>query len=154
LLIAVVVVGLITGVRTVGAHHSAATVHPAPLHAAPTPSNPAIEQSWGIRFTNVVLLSDGGMVELRYQVINPATSGRIHSGGQNSANLPNVINERTGSRIKPSSAMLHFHHGQQTSDGRAYSIIYGNATNTVQVGDTVTIEMSDHQKLSHVPVSN
>jgi hypothetical protein len=151
---ALAVVGLVIGVRTASAHHTSTAVHPAKLQAGAAPSNPAIEQSWGIRFTNVVLLSDGGMVELRYTVVNPATSGRIHSGGQNAANLPNVVNERTGSRIKPSSAMLHFHHGNQTSDGRAYSIIYGNAGNTVQAGDTVTIEMSDHQQLRHVPVTN
>jgi hypothetical protein len=118
------------------------------------PANPAIEQAWGIRFTNVVLMADGGMVELRYVVVNPATAGRIHSGGQNNANLPTVINEATGAKIKPTSAMLHFHHGNQTSDGRAYSIVYGNAGNAVRIGKTVTIEMTDHSKLEHFQVTN
>jgi hypothetical protein len=122
--------------------------------ATAPPVNPAIEQAWGIRFTNVVLMADGGMVELRYVVVNPATAGRIHSGGQNNANLPMVINEATGARIKPTSAMLHFHHGNQTSDGRAYSIVYGNAGNAVRIGKTVTIEMTDHSKLEHFQVTN
>jgi hypothetical protein len=140
-------------VRAATGHHTA-PAPVAPTHVAAAPSNPAIEQAWGIKFTNAVLLADNGLVDLRYIVVNPSTAGRIHSGAQNQPQLPTVRNERTGALIKPSAAVLHFHHGTTTADGRTYSVIYGNAGNALRSGDLVTIIMKDGLKLEHLQVTD
>jgi hypothetical protein len=127
------------------------------------PASPAIEAAWGLRFTAVLLEADRGMIDLRYQVVDPAKSGRIH-GGKNSstdprtqlANMPNVVLESSGKKIGASSAMMHFEHFHFQTEllGSTYSMIYGNSGGLLNVGDKVTIQMADGIKLEHIVVAN
>jgi hypothetical protein len=120
--------------------------------AAALPSNPALEAAWGMRFTRIVMLADNGLLEVRYQVTNPAKSARLHSGGD-VQNLPTLVDETRGTKVEPHSLMLHFHHAQTATVGVTYSILYGNSGGAIHVGDKITIRMTDGLTLRHVIVS-
>lgn len=116
------------------------------------PTSALIEQTWGIKVTAVVLLADGGLVAIRYQVVDPAKDGKLHSGG--TANLPVLIDERTGREIRSSAALMHVHYADGGTDGRSYSILYGNSGGALRRGAIVTIRMVDGTSLRHVTVVN
>jgi hypothetical protein len=146
------VLGAVLGVRSAVARHQAGVV---PTAAATTavPTSPAIEQRWGVRFTGVTILADGGLVELRYLALDPATAGRLHSGGL--ANLPVLVAEGSGKLVRSSSQMFGAHaaHAGDDVQGRSYSLVYGNADAALHAGDTVSIVLADGLRLEHVPVS-
>ena len=127
------------------------------MAAAPNavmPVSSAIEQNWGIRFVALSVLADGGLVELRYEVVDPAKSGKIHGGDATSdtKNLPILIVEGTGARVTSRSVMFHYAHATDKS-GRLYSIIYGNAGGALKAHYLVTVYMADGLELQHVPVT-
>jgi hypothetical protein len=121
---------------------------------AKMPASATIEQNWGIRFVALSVLADGGLIELRYQVVDPAKSGRIHVGDAQSdtKNLPVLVEEGTGAKVQSRSVMFHFQHSGDVS-GRLYSIIYGNAGGALKPHTLVTIRLSDGSELQHVPVT-
>lgn len=116
------------------------------------PTSPVLEQNWGIKITNVVLLADGGLVAIRYQVVDPAKDGKLHSGG--TVNLPVLIDEKTGREIRSSAALMHVHFADGGTDGRSYSILYGNSGGALKRGAIVTVRMVDGTSLRHVTVVN
>jgi hypothetical protein len=121
--------------------------------ASKMPTSGAIENAWGIRFTNVNILADGGMVELRYEVVDAAKGGRIHRDAT-LKDMPVLISEATGQQVSSHDLMFHIHRGMGVHDeGRAYSIVFGNANFAIRQGSLVTIRMSDGLVLQHVPVS-
>jgi hypothetical protein len=132
------------------------------LHFVPLPSSPAVEAAWGIRFTAVLLEADRGLVDMRYQVVDPAKSGRIHGGKSGVdpkaqlANLPTIILESGRGRLTPSSAMMHFEHFHFQTElvGSTYSLLYGNSGGLLHLGDTITIHLSDGLQLQHVVVGD
>lgn len=128
---------------------------PAPVEPAgpvKMPTNAAIESQWGVRFTNVVLLADGGLVEMRYQVLDPSKSSRIHSGSLK--DLPVIKVEDSGKTVTSQSLMFHFHHGDTNAQGRTYSILYGNAGGAIHNHSRVAIQLPDGLQLQHILVQN
>jgi hypothetical protein len=132
-------------------------------HFVPLPTSPAIESAWGIRFNNVLIEADRGIMELRYQVVDPAKSERIHSGAKGTstptdqlANMPTLVLESNGEKITPSSAMMHFEHFhfQKELLGSTYSLLYGNSGGLLHLGDKITIQMADGLKLQHIVVAD
>jgi hypothetical protein len=127
---------------------------PVAAKAAPMPTNSRIEQDWGIRFTVVQLLADNGLVELRYQVLDNTKANRLHADNTSLANLPTLYVEGTDKIVRSNSLLFHIHHEwDQGSDGRAYSIVYGNSGGALYARALVTIALPDGLKLQHVPVS-
>lgn len=117
------------------------------------PTSSAIESAWGIRFTAVNLIADGGMVEVRYEVVDASKGGRIHRDAS-LKDLPMIVTEPSGQQVTSRDLMFHVHHSVVGHDeGRAYSIVYGNAGSAVKPGSWVTIRMSDGLQLQHVPVT-
>jgi hypothetical protein len=140
-----------------------AAAPPAVHRFAVVPLNPAIEQAWGIRFTAVILGADRGLLDVRYTVVNPAKSSRIHGGAVENPNpavalksLPTFIREDGGGTIMATSAMMHFEHFhfQTETLGSGFSILYGNSGGLLHVGDKITIRMADGLELKHVVVSD
>jgi len=153
---------VVFGLRLAARPPSPVSQPPLP-HTTPMPASPAIEAAWGIRFSALILGADRGMLDVRYQVVDPAKSGRIHGGSTNNPdpqaavkNLPSFIRESDGQRILPGSAMMHFEHFhfQTEALGNTYSILYGNSGGLLHVGDKVTIVMTDGLRLAHVTVSS
>ena len=145
----------ILGARTVITRHQADNAAAAAAAAAsrPFPTSPQIEAAWGVRFTTVRLLADGGDVELRYTAIDSSKDGRLHSS--NVADLPYLRAEDTGQTVNSNSLMLNLHisHAGDERVGGAYSIIYGNSSGAIRPGQLVTIVLADGLELQHVAVS-
>jgi hypothetical protein len=152
----------VIGIRLAGSSSGAPRPAAAKLRFVPIPSNPPIEAAWGIRFTGVLLEADRGMIDVRYQVVDPARSGRIHGGksgvdpNAQLANLPTLVVETSGKKIAPSSAMMHFEHFhfQTEVTGSTYSVLYGNSGGLLHLGEVITIHMADGLDLPHVVVAN
>jgi hypothetical protein len=123
-----------------------------PAGPATMPTSAAIESQWGIRFTNVVLLADGGLVEMRYQVLDAGKSARIHSGSLK--DLPLIKVEESGKAVSSQSMMFHFHHGDTNAQGRTYSILYANAGGAIHLHSRVAIQLPDGLQLQHILVQN
>lgn len=101
------------------------------------PASAQIEAEYGVRFVQLDVLAAGGLVELRYVVVDPARSAAIHDQG--GAHLPHIES--------PSGAVLKetpFHsHVAEQSAGTSYSILYRNDGGAVASGDTVDITVGD-----------
>jgi hypothetical protein len=122
--------------------------------SATMPTSPRIEQEWGIRLMVVQLLADNGLVEVRYQVLDINKANRLHADSSSLTNLPTIYLEGTDKVVKSNSLLFHIHHEwEQGSEGRAYSIVYGNPNGALYPRAFVTVAMPDGLKLQHVPVS-
>jgi len=147
------------GARLVAGNGGLAAINPFQPHPEPptaaskVPASSAIEAAWGIRFTAVNLLADGGMVEARYEVLDTSKGGRIHRN-LDLSDLPVIVAEPSGQKVTSRDLMFHVHRGPTGHDeGRSYSIVYGNAGSAVKPASWVTIKMSDGLQLQHVPVA-
>jgi hypothetical protein len=116
------------------------------------PTSPQIEQEWGIRVTLVQLLAAGGLVEIRYEVLNTDKANRLHADTSLDS-IPWLLLEGSDKQIKSTSLMFHYHHGDKGTEGRTYSIVYGNAGGILHRGSLVTVRMADGLSLQHVPVA-
>lgn len=162
-LLTVLAVGVVA-IRLAARPASSTAVQPKQIHFVPVPTNPAIEQAWGIRFSALILGADRGILDVRYVVVNPSKSSRIHGGSvanpdPNAAlkSLPVFIKEGgAGGEILPSSAMMHFEHFhfQTETTGSGFSILYGNSGGLLHVGDKVTIKMADGLEIKHVVIAD
>lgn len=152
-LVLLLVFGVVVGARQV--LRPAARPSPGSVgqRVTPVPLSAAVEATWGLRFTDVIVVADNGGVELRYQVLDEGKSAKIHQGTGTNNQLPTMQVEASGAKITPSSVLMHFHHGDPTA-GRSYSIIYGNAGGAVRRGDFITLTMKDGLTIKHVQVSD
>ena len=149
---ALVVFGLRAG-ADYGQRYWIATHSPRAVIGAPMPTSSQIEDQWGIRFTQVQLMGDNGLVELRYQVLDSTKANRLHADSTSLSVIPSIRVEGLDVPITSRSLMFHIHNDwTQNLDGKVYSIIYGNPGGAVYVNGLVTIVMSDGLKLRHVPV--
>ena len=117
------------------------------------PTSSQIEDQWGIRFTQVQLMGDNGLVELRYQVLDSTKANRLHADSTSLSVIPSLRVEGLNIPITSRSLMFHIHNDwTQNLDGKVYSIIYGNPGGSVYANGLVTIVMVDGLELRHVPV--
>jgi len=135
--VAVAVVALVAGVRLGLADGADAvrTEGATPIEAFPASAE--IEAEYGVRFVQLDVLAAGGLVELRYVVVDPARSAAIHEQG--GAHLPH-IESPSGAVLKETP--FHSHVAEQTA-GTSYSILYRNDGGAVASGDTVDITVGD-----------
>ena len=104
----------------------------------------ALEERWGIRVVRATVTADGGLIDLRYQVIDPTKAlGML----DDLARMPRLIHEASGTEIALNSAT----HKHNLTVGRTYYILYGNVRGSVRSGDAISIAVGD-VKLEHVIV--
>jgi hypothetical protein len=99
----------------------------------------------GVRITQVAVTGEGGLVDLRYQVIDPDRAGSIHDP----STPPAVIDDRTGVVVKQ-LYMDHAHSGPFRA-GSTYYLIFINPGNLLRRGATVSVLLGDSQ-VDHVRV--
>ncbi len=105
------------------------------------PSSAAIEARYGVRFTQLDVLASGGLVELRYLVLDPDLAAAFHD--PTGAHLPHVV---TGSGAELTETPFHSHATAQSA-GASYSILYRNDGAAVGRGDEVDITVG-HLRLT------
>ncbi len=115
---------------------------PAP---AGMPLNADLEQSAGIRFTRVVVVADGGLLEASYVVLDPDKATRFQSDRQHP---PAIESEE---RSESTSRVALMKQGHQMRAGQSYYLVYNNSGGVVQAGETARIVYNGFV-LEHVPV--
>ena len=121
---------------------------PAPAPASPAapgalPASPAIEQRYGVRINMVGVTADGGLLDLRFTVLDSDKAMAMH---QDLSIQPYIIDELTGAKIDSSPTMSHKH---QLNVGLTYFELYRNPKGVVQPGRLVTVVVGD-ERLEHL----
>ena len=106
------------------------------------PSSAEIEEKFGVRFSYVAVTADGGMVELRYRVID---EGKAANFGHYTETSPMLVAEDSGKVVDVTIMGLHNH---RVEPGRTYYVLYRNTGNAIQSHRPVTIAIGD-MKLKH-----
>ncbi len=107
------------------------------------PSSPEIEATYGIRPVLVALTDASGLVDFRFQVLDPDKAGVMHGSFDT---LPHFVTA-SGKEIRLSRIPTH----HNFLVGRTYYMLFANANNAVKPGDTVTLVMGDI-RLENIPV--
>lgn len=111
------------------------------------PRDARMEASLGIQFQRAAVVADGGIVELRYTVLDTQKASRF----QNDVHHPPVIKseQRGGNPLYRTALMKQ---GHTLRGGQTYYILYLNNHHAVRPGETVEIDAGGGRLVS-VPVS-
>ena len=101
------------------------------------PASPEIEAAWGIRLDHVALIGGGGIIDVRYTVIDPDRAAALLVSLDA---LPVIHNERNGGDLRLNEAL---HHRVNLDTGRSYYMLYANAGNLLRRGDVVSLTVGD-----------
>jgi len=101
--------------------------------AAPTmPTNAAIEAQWGVRISRVAVTADGGIVDVRFVVLDPDKAIAMMSP----ANLP-VLHPADAQVVVDQVAQMAVRHDM--NPGQTYFLLYQNAGGAVHPGGRLSI---------------
>jgi len=121
----------------------------APRLTSPSPANAgsvddvdpaqvaALEAAWGIRITNVGVIASGGLIDFRFQVIDPDKALAI----QDPESYPALVDETSGKVLDKSGA--HGGHVGVFRAGHTYYLLYQNNSSLLQPGSRITIQIGD-----------
>ncbi|MCI0519023.1 MAG: hypothetical protein L0Z70_02055 [Chloroflexi bacterium] len=104
----------------------------------------AIADKWGFRVVRVAPLAEGGMLELRFQVVDP---DKVIFMFDEVENIPVLIDEDSGVEV----TLGDLPHSHNVPAGLYEYIIYTNVSGAVKPGDLVTLKVGDLQ-LQHIKV--
>jgi hypothetical protein len=100
------------------------------------PVHPEIEERFGIRFTSLSVVGKGGLLDLRYRVVD---AGKAKNFGHYAETSPMLI-AADGRQVEVTIMMLHNH---RVEGGRVYYILFRNTDNAIKPGEKVTIQLDD-----------
>jgi hypothetical protein len=107
-------------------------------------TNDGMAAKYGIDITMIGVTAAGGMVDFRYQVVDPDKADQVvHDLDL----FPKMVNEETGATLVLRS--LPHSHNQRLDLGGNYFFLVPNANNAVRPGDSVTLVIGD-LRLEHV----
>jgi hypothetical protein len=99
----------------------------------------------GVRVVRVAASGGGGLLDLRFQVVDPDRAAAVHDADT----PPALVDERTGGVIA-GLFMGHSHHGRPKA-GVTYYLVFENPGNFVKRGDRVSVVLGP-ARLQHVRV--
>lgn len=105
---------------------------------APMPTSAEIEATYGVRFTGVDVTAGGGMIQIRYQVIDSDKTAAIHEGD----GAPYIVDNDGNTYADPGMAG-HSHVGGTKPSGTSDYVLLANARGGVHAGSVVTIHIGD-----------
>lgn len=115
--------------------------HPLPVAVSPTD----LAQRSGVRAVHVHVTGGGGLLDVRYEVVDPGRAAVLHDRGT----PPAVVYEPTGTPIE-GLLMGHLPHGA-AKPGRTSFMLFVNPGNIVHRGDLVSVILGP-ARLTHVRV--
>ena len=121
------------------------SAEPPPQWQRPAVSASGLAERSGVRLVRVAVTGGGGLLDLRYQVVDPSKAVAVHEA----KTPPAIIDERTG-LVLNRLLMGHAHHGQLKA-AVSYYLIFENTGNWVRRGSEVTVLLGDAQ-VEHVAV--
>lgn len=101
------------------------------------PTSEEIEKELGVRFTFLAVTAKGGMIDLRYLVVD---AEQAHNFAHYTETAPLLINEDTGEVVDTTIMGFHNHRMEQ---GHQYYMLYRNRADAFKPGDRVTIQLGD-----------
>jgi hypothetical protein len=144
--VTIAVVGLVLWLSHAANSGTKATDSKVPVAwARPVVTTDGLVQRSGVRITQVAVTGDGGMVDLRFQVINPELANALHD--QNTP--PAVVDEQTG-LVVHELFMDHAHKGPYKT-GVTYYLVFTNPGNWIHHGSKVTVLLGNAE-VEHVLV--
>jgi hypothetical protein len=99
----------------------------------------------GVRVVRVAATGGGGLLDLRYEVVNPDVAAVVHDP----KTPPALVDERSGLVIGQ-LLMGHMHKGQSKA-GLTYYLVFLNPGDAVRRGDRVSVVLGG-ARLQHVRV--
>ena len=121
------------------------SAEPPPQWQRPAVSAAGLAERSGVRLVRVAATAGGGLLDLRYQVVDPSKAVTVHEA----RTPPAIIDERTG-LVLNRLLMGHAHHGQ-LKPAVTYYLIFENTGNWVRRGSEVTVLLGNAQ-VEHVVV--
>ena len=110
------------------------------------PHNSSMEAKLGIRFTQAAVVADGGLVELRYTVLDTGKATTF----QNDVHHPPVLKgSKRGKESLYRTALMK--QGHNLRAGQTYYILYMNNHGAVRSGESLEIDAGG-AALANVPV--
>jgi hypothetical protein len=109
------------------------------------PHDGQLESTTGVRFTQAAVVGDGGLVELRYTVLDTQKATAFQS---DTKHPPQLRNERNG-KIAWRAALMR--QGHELRPGQSYYLLYLNNGGAIKRGDRIAIDAGSRH-LMHVPV--
>jgi hypothetical protein len=117
----------------------AAAVAAPPEWRRPSVSMSGLAERSGVKLVRVAVTAGGGLLDLRYQVVDPGKALSIHNG----RTPPAIVDERTG-LVFSDLLMGHAHSGELKA-AVTYYLVFENTGNWVRRGDKVTVLLGDAQ---------
>ncbi len=102
-----------------------------------------LEQLAGVRITQVALSGAGGLLDVRYQVVDPQKAVALHES------KPELVDETTGV-VVDQLFMGHSHRGPLHA-GQTYFLLFENPGTLVRPGTAVTVVLGGF-RVAHVAV--
>ena len=121
------------------------SVAPPPEWRRPAVSAAGLAERSGVRLVRVAVTGGGGLLDLRYQVVDPNKALTVHEA----KTPPAIIDERTG-LVLNRLLMGHAHQGQ-LKPAVSYYLVFENTGNWVHRGSEITVLLGDAQ-VEHVVV--
>jgi len=109
------------------------------------PHSVAMEQKLGVRFSRVVVVGDGGLIQLSFVILDPDKATEFEASLKKP---PAIMSE---SRLGRTTRVSVMKQGHNLLPGKTYYLVYENTHGAVRPGERVTI-LSGELALRHVPV--
>ena len=122
---------------------------PSPVPASrarPVVAAADLGQASGVLITRVAVTGDGGLIDLRFRVVDPDRAHALHAA----ATPPALVDEQSG-LVVHDLLMNHAHTGAYQA-GVTYYLVFTNPGNWVHRGGRVTVLLGDAQ-VEHVTVA-
>ncbi len=104
----------------------------------------AIAEKLGIRVMKIIVTADGGLIDFRYQVLDPNKAALLF---EEISVVPKMVAEN--GTIISLSDNPHAHNFQP---GLTYFVLYRNVGDSIRPGSEVTVLIGDEFRLEHVAV--
>jgi hypothetical protein len=118
---------------------------PTPRHLPSAVSAGGLIERTGVRVVRVAASGGGGLLDLRYQVVDPGTAAAVHDADT----PPALVDERTG-LVLGRLLMGHMPHARP-KPGVSYYLVFMDPGHLVRRGDRVSVVLGP-ARLEHVLV--
>lgn len=143
--VSLVLVSVFNGGRGDGATQTADTANVPAAWERPAVSADGLIGRSGVKIEHVALTAEGGLLDLRFKVVDPDKAAAVHDA----AYPPAIVDESTG--LVVNQLFMGHAHGGGYDAGLTYYLVFENPGNLVQRGSRVAVLLGDAQ-VEHVVV--
>jgi hypothetical protein len=112
----------------------------------PAVSADGLAQRSGVRITQVAATGAGGLLDLRFKVLDPAKAHAVHDA----ATPPAIVDERSG--LVVNRLLMNHSHTGEYQPAVTYYLVFENTGNWIHRGSKVTVLLGNAQ-VEHVVVA-